>query len=66
VSDKSAREDEAKAALKRLEAEREKLLGAPEDYHNEPDRIEILGKRIGRTVSYALALFLLYYLWTLI
>jgi hypothetical protein len=64
--DKRASEDEARRALNRLEAESEKLLGGAQDNRAEDDRMEILGKRIARILSYGLAAGLLYYLWTLL
>jgi hypothetical protein len=61
----AGKEGEARRALQRLDAESEKLLGGSHDDQIGDDRIEILGKRIGRIVAYGLAAGLLYYLWTL-
>jgi hypothetical protein len=58
------REKEARAALKRIEEQSEKILtgshphDAPED-----DKIEILGKRIARILSVILMVGLIVYLW---
>jgi hypothetical protein len=50
-------------ALKRAQAEAEKSFGPPP--HDQPtdDPIERLGRRIGRVLSFLLALALLAYLW---
>ena len=56
-------EDEARRALKRLEEQSEKLLGAAPDDPPADDRIERLGKRIARVIAYALAGYLIYTLW---
>lgn len=61
---KDRREDEARAALKRLDQQSEKILtGAPPDEAPEDDKIEILGKRIARILSVILAAGLIIYLW---
>lgn len=58
------REEEARAALKRLEQQSEKLLtGTPSDEPAENDPVEILGKRIARILSVILAVGLVIYLW---
>ena len=57
------RSEEAHAALKRLEQQSEKLLtGAPPEDHGD-DKIEILGKRIGRALSLVMLIGLIIYLW---
>jgi hypothetical protein len=50
--------------LQRLNEQSEKLLGAGSSDPPEPseDRIEILGRRIGRSIGYVLATGLLIYL----
>jgi hypothetical protein len=60
---KSEREEEARAALKRLDQQSEKILGAQPIEKPEDDRIEILGKRIARILSVVLLAGLLVYLW---
>jgi hypothetical protein len=61
---KGEREDEARAALKRLEQQSEKILtGFPSEEAPEDDKIEILGKRIARILSVILAVGLIIYLW---
>jgi len=60
---KSEREEEARAALKRLYQQSEKILGAQPIEKPEDDRIEILGKRIARILSVILLAGLLVYLW---
>jgi hypothetical protein len=61
---KDQREDEARAALKRLEQQSEKILtGSPAEEAPEDDKIEILGKRIARVLSIILAAGLIIYLW---
>jgi hypothetical protein len=61
---KRQREEEARAALKRLEQQSEKLLtGAQPHEASEDDKIEILGKRIARVLSVILAVGLIIYLW---
>jgi len=66
VKARGNREEEARKALQRLDSEAEKSLGASHGSFDEEDRIERLGKRLGRWLSYLLALGLLYYLWTLL
>lgn len=59
-----SREKEARRALKRLDEQSEKLLGAPPpDDPGEDDAIERLGKRIARILSAALFAGLVIYLW---
>jgi hypothetical protein len=61
---KNNREEEARAALKRLDQQSEKIItGSHPDEAPEDDRIEILGKRIARIISVILALGLIVYLW---
>jgi hypothetical protein len=60
---KSEREEEARALLKRLDQQSEKILGAQPIEKPEDDRIEILGKRIARILSVILLAGLLVYLW---
>ena len=57
------REDEARRALRRLDEQSEKILGAGTPGAEDDDKIDILGKRIARVVSYGLAAFLIYWLW---
>ena len=58
------REEEARRALKRLDEQSEKLLGASSTNRPvEDDAIERLGKRIARIISAALFLGLVFYLW---
>lgn len=56
----------AKAALQRVEQESEKLFGAgtsdPDSDRN--DRIDILGKKIGRGIGYVLVIILIWHLST--
>ena len=56
-------EDEARRALKRMEEQSEKLLGAAPASEPPADRIEILGKRIARIIAYAIAGYLIYRFW---
>jgi hypothetical protein len=52
----------AKADLKRLGEQSEKLLGTGTVSDQEPeDQIELWGKRIGRSVAYVLGAYLIYY-----
>ncbi len=52
----------AQADLKRLGEQSEKILGTGTVADNEPeDRIEMWGKRLGRTVAYMLGAYLIYY-----
>jgi hypothetical protein len=51
--------------LKRMEQQSEKLF-APDSPAAEEDRIEVLGRRIGRALSVVLALVLIWYLWTML
>ncbi len=60
---KTGREEEARAALKRLEQQSEKILGAAPVEAPENDKIEILGKRIARTLSMIILVGLVVYLW---
>jgi len=57
------REEEARAALKRLQQQSEKILGAQPVEEAEDDRIEILGKRIARILSVIILIGLVVYLW---
>ncbi|MGQ0484599.1 MAG: hypothetical protein ACT4SY_04520 [Hyphomicrobiales bacterium] len=56
------REDEARRALERMESEAEKLFTSPPQPPPE-DRIEVLGRRIGRILGYVLAAALIVYLY---
>ena len=58
-----SREEEARRALKRLDEQSEKLLGAPPVETASDDAIERLGKRIARIISMILFAVLLVYLW---
>lgn len=58
-----SQEDEARRALKRLEEQSEKLLGGAPGGEPAEDKIELLGQRIARIIAYALAAFLIYWLW---
>ena len=59
-NDQAARQ--AKADLKRLGEQSEKLLGTGTVSDQEPeDHIELWGKRIGRSVAYLLGAYLIYY-----
>jgi hypothetical protein len=60
---KTEREEEARAALKRLQQQSEKILGAQPVEEAEDDRIEILGKRIARVLSVIILVGLVVYLW---
>jgi len=60
---KTEREEEARAALKRLQQQSEKILGAQPVEEAEADRIEILGKRIARVLSVIILVGLVVYLW---
>lgn len=61
---KSRREEEARRALKRLDEQAEKILGAqPAEDPVDNDRIEILGKRIARILSMIILVGLIVYLW---
>jgi hypothetical protein len=61
---KRDREEEARAALKRLDQQSEKIItGSHPDTASEDDKIEILGKRIARIISAILAIGLIIYLW---
>ena len=59
----SEREEEARKALKRLDEQAEKILGAPPAETPETDKIEILGKRIARILSMIMFVDLVIYLW---
>lgn len=67
MTSRKKRDDEAvaraRADLKRLGEQSEKLLGArtteDEDDANEP--VVIWGKRLGRAITYALGLYLIYW-----
>ena len=56
----------ARADLKRLHEQSEKLLGArnPDDGIDENDPIELWGKRIDRTIGYVVVMILIYHLTT--
>ena len=57
-------EEEARAALRRLDQQSEKILtGSHPEVSSEDDKIEILGKRIARILSVILAAGLILYLW---
>ncbi len=59
------RAKQAKRELKSVLQQSEKLTGT--DYTGEPedgDRIDVLGKRIGRSIGYIIAMLLLYHLAT--
>jgi hypothetical protein len=61
---KRSREEEARAALKRLDQQSEKIItGSHPHDPPEDDKIEILGKRIARILSVILAVGLVIYLW---
>lgn len=60
---KTEREEEARAALKRLDQQSEKILGAQSLEEPENDPIEILGKRIARVLSVIILVGLIVYLW---
>ena len=60
---KTEREEEARATLRRLDQQSEKILGAQQIEEAENDRIEILGKRIARVVSTIVRVVLVVYLW---
>lgn len=52
----------AQIDLKRLGEQSEKILGTGTVADDEPeDRIEMWGKRIGRSVAYVLGAYLIYY-----
>jgi len=59
----SEREEEARKALRRLDEQAEKILGAPPAETPETDKIEILGKRIARILSMIMFVGLVIYLW---
>jgi len=53
---------QAKADLKRLGEQSEKLLGTGTVSDPEPeDQVEMWGKRIGRSAAYVLGAYLIYY-----
>lgn len=53
---------QAQADLKRLGEQSEKILGTGTVSDQEPeDRVELWGKRIGRTAAYVLGAYLIYY-----
>jgi hypothetical protein len=61
---KRSNEEEARAALKRLDQQAEKIFtGSRPHEATEDDKIEILGKRIARILSVILAVGLIIYLW---
>jgi hypothetical protein len=60
---KSEREEEVQRALKRLDEQSEKILGAQPAEAPETDKIEILGKRIARVLSMIILVGLIVYLW---
>ncbi|MGE3830762.1 MAG: hypothetical protein AB7F76_07190 [Parvibaculaceae bacterium] len=55
--------EEADRTLRRLDEQAEKILGHRAVDPEAEDRIEILGKRIGRILSIVLAIGLIVYLW---
>jgi hypothetical protein len=58
------REEEARATLRRIEQQSEKIItGSHPSETQEDDRIEILGKRIARIISVILAVGLVIYLY---
>ena len=58
------REEEARAALRRMEQQSEKIItGSHSGDTQEDDKIEMLGKRIARIISIILAVGLIVYLW---
>jgi hypothetical protein len=57
------RREEADRTLRRLDEQAEKILGHRPVEPEPEDRIEILGKRIGRVLSVILAIVLIIYLW---
>ena len=59
----SEREEEARKALRRLDEQAEKILGAPPAETPETDKIEILGKSIARILSMIMFVGLVIYLW---
>ena len=59
----SEREEEARKALRRLDEQAEKILGAPPAETPDTDKIEILGKRIARILSMIMFVGLVIYLW---
>ena len=64
-SDRQAkRAQQARRDLDRMGEQSEKLMGVGREYLREPaeDRIEIWGRRIGRSLGYVLATGLLIYL----
>ncbi|MGE3876019.1 MAG: hypothetical protein AB7F74_23945 [Parvibaculaceae bacterium] len=61
---RKSREEEARAALERLDQQSEKIItGSHPHEPSQDDRIEILGKRIARMLSVILAIGLVIYLW---
>lgn len=53
---------QAQADLKRLGEQSEKILGTGTVSDQEPeDRVELWGKRIGRSVAYVLGAYLIYF-----
>lgn len=56
----------AKAALKRVEQESEKILGAGtfDDPSDDNDPIVVLGKKIGRAIGYVIVVILIWHLAT--
>lgn len=64
--DNQARVRQAKADLKHMNEQSEKILGASsaDSGPDENDPIEVLGKRIGRGIGYVIVIFLIYHLAT--
>lgn len=56
-------QEEADKVLRRIDGQAEKILGHREADTAPEDRIEILGRRIGRALSVVLAIVLVLYLW---
>jgi hypothetical protein len=57
--------DAAKSDLERLQQQSEKILGPPPpDTAEDEDRIDVLGRRIGRAIGYLLGAYLLWHLLT--
>jgi hypothetical protein len=55
--------EEAERALRRMDGQAEKILGHREAEPTPEDKVEILGRRIGRALSVVLAIALIIYLW---
>jgi hypothetical protein len=55
--------EEAERVLRRMDGQAEKILGHRGAEPEPDDKIEILGRRIGRGLSVILAIVLIIYLW---